>query len=489
MNTNMAITIGGPGGFVETQILAKTPEGREQLRNIALTSGVLASGALAPAAGLGLGGTSMAVGGARFVTGLALGESVRKARDEAVMEGALTYGGGKVVEYVSPYVAKWLGAGALKILEGHRNTRPRVPLKRSPQDMLAAHGPGTMRLARYTDGQELKLALEQGYQESPSIAVVNSMTDNPIVPTGFRKTVASDRAFDFPVVFHYRRNAFKPGIRGTKIDIAVPTDSFSPTTPLIVDELNRGKSYQDILVGWKTNAGAASPVNIHVGVDKNGRPFLKSPAQVRSEIKAEELAMRDLGLRRAPSDADTAYIPSNGRFGESFDRFRGERLPEELFGRGYGELKPLRKIGLGAIDFVEFPREALRTLPPDFLKKLDASGVRYRLYDMVRPDGRPMALKSEVFIANPGVRSRSATPEMIPEAFREDAKGGHVTKGGNAPDLTGISNFLATDKVPDTLFGIPVVSRREDYTEADLRFFKDHPEAGGYYDMGDKENA
>lgn len=61
-----------------------------------------------------------------------------------------------------------------------------------------------------------------------------------------------------------------------------------------------------------------------------------------------------------------------------------------------------------------------------------------------------------------------------------------VAKGGDAPDLTGMSNFLATDKVPDTLFGIPVVSRREDYTEADLRFFKDHPEAGGYYDMGEE---
>lgn len=52
------------------------------------------------------------------------------------------------------------------------------------------------------------------------------------------------------------------------------------------------------------------------------------------------------------------------------------------------------------------------------------------------------------------------------------------------PDLTRIANFLATDKVPDTIFGIPVVSRKEDYTEADLAFFKEHPEAGGYYDMG-----
>lgn len=48
-----------------------------------------------------------------------------------------------------------------------------------------------------------------------------------------------------------------------------------------------------------------------------------------------------------------------------------------------------------------------------------------------------------------------------------------------------MSNFLATDKVPDTIFGIPVVSRREDYTEEDIAFFNEHPEAGGYYDMGE----
>lgn len=50
-----------------------------------------------------------------------------------------------------------------------------------------------------------------------------------------------------------------------------------------------------------------------------------------------------------------------------------------------------------------------------------------------------------------------------------------------------MANFLATDKVPDTIFGIPIVSRREDCTERDIEFFKEHPEAGGYYDMGDEE--
>jgi hypothetical protein len=46
-------------------------------------------------------------------------------------------------------------------------------------------------------------------------------------------------------------------------------------------------------------------------------------------------------------------------------------------------------------------------------------------------------------------------------------------------------NFLATDDVPPTLFGVPVVTDR--YTEEDLEFFKGHPEAGGFYEMGDEE--
>ena len=50
-------------------------------------------------------------------------------------------------------------------------------------------------------------------------------------------------------------------------------------------------------------------------------------------------------------------------------------------------------------------------------------------------------------------------------------------------------NVLATDKVPNTIFGIPIVSRRGDYTEDDIVFFREYPEAGGYYDMGDGDDT
>lgn len=68
-------------------------------------------------------------------------------------------------------------------------------------------------------------------------------------------------------------------------------------------------------------------------------------------------------------------------------------------------------------------------------------------------------------------------------AAHEDHSTYAASKAGR---LRRMSSFLATDDVPQTLFGIPVVSDGSQYTEADLEFFREHPEAGGYYDMGDE---
>ena len=55
----------------------------------------------------------------------------------------------------------------------------------------------------------------------------------------------------------------------------------------------------------------------------------------------------------------------------------------------------------------------------------------------------------------------------------------------NYGERTGrMRNFLATDEVPKSVFGIPIVSDPDEYTDADLAFFRRNPEAGGYYDMG-----
>lgn len=52
-------------------------------------------------------------------------------------------------------------------------------------------------------------------------------------------------------------------------------------------------------------------------------------------------------------------------------------------------------------------------------------------------------------------------------------------------NISQVANFLATDEVPETIFGIPVITKETGYTKKDIAFFREHPEAGGYYDMGD----
>ena len=57
-----------------------------------------------------------------------------------------------------------------------------------------------------------------------------------------------------------------------------------------------------------------------------------------------------------------------------------------------------------------------------------------------------------------------------------------ASKGGE-----NLGNFLATDKVPPTLFGVPIVTT--DQTPEDLAFFRDYPDAGGFYDMGEPDGG
>lgn len=90
-----------------------------------------------------------------------------------------------------------------------------------------------------------------------------------------------------------------------------------------------------------------------------------------------------------------------------------------------------------------------------------------------------------------GVKVKSREP--MQEA-QQDAKGGdthtgtqQASKAGDSPRRADLSNFLATDEVPETLFGIPIVANPEQYTEADIAFFKEHPRAGGFYELGDED--
>ena len=47
------------------------------------------------------------------------------------------------------------------------------------------------------------------------------------------------------------------------------------------------------------------------------------------------------------------------------------------------------------------------------------------------------------------------------------------------------AELFGGDSVPSTVFGIPVAQGEDAWTEEDMAFFREHPEAAGYYDMED----
>lgn len=57
----------------------------------------------------------------------------------------------------------------------------------------------------------------------------------------------------------------------------------------------------------------------------------------------------------------------------------------------------------------------------------------------------------------------------------------------NPEYFSNFRNFLASDKVPESIFGYPVVQNKENYTKNDIQFFTEHPKAAGFYDLGGEQ--
>lgn len=119
--------------------------------------------------------------------------------------------------------------------------------------------------------------------------------------------------------------------------------------------------------------------------------------------------------------------------------------------------------------------EAMNEVETTTMKGLDASG---RIRVGREPGGVPAA--------------RSAwRPNDYPvatgydRAYQQDSKGGDINDGRHG----NFRNFLATDDVPETIFGIPVVQDESGYTGKDVEFFRENPKAAGFYEMGDEGDA
>lgn len=113
----------------------------------------------------------------------------------------------------------------------------------------------------------------------------------------------------------------------------------------------------------------------------------------------------------------------------------------------------------------------------------------YQEYDRVYHKGREVPYYRIRPIEQEGVdlmyKLDDGTPVVRSDgAYSVSVAVQQASKGGDSPHRN-FRNFLATDKVPDSIFGYPVVQRAEDYTPEDIEFFKANPKAAGFYDDGD----
>lgn len=119
-----------------------------------------------------------------------------------------------------------------------------------------------------------------------------------------------------------------------------------------------------------------------------------------------------------------------------------------------------------------------RTLPEFLASKLPTGASR----DLARMATHGLARTGNTFLRALDVPNRlfGNRRSLLQDIYetRRDVRA--AEEGGDAPEPPG--NFLATDRVPESIFGFRIVGPKG-YTKADLAFFKEHPEAGGYYDM------
>lgn len=130
--------------------------------------------------------------------------------------------------------------------------------------------------------------------------------------------------------------------------------------------------------------------------------------------------------------------------------------------------------------------EAMNEAETTTMRGLDASG---RIRVGWEPGGVPAARSAgrpndyPVYMRAEDLQPATASAP-VPE-YQWDSKGGDINDGRHG----NFRNFLATDEVPETIFGIPVVQDESGYTEKDVEFFKENPKAAGFYEMGDEGDA
>lgn len=199
-----------------------------------------------------------------------------------------------------------------------------------------------------------------------------------------------------------------------------------------------------------------------------------------------------------PKGVGGAFIPEHG------DVYLGGVTPARIILNHIESRSPLEVEANGVHEY-QHALDAMSELGLG-IDRSKASPELLAIYDgLLKKYGDYLGQPTEQRAYNVEFRHQNLTPEQRAKTLLEDTARDSLrdvqeilkrngerqdAKGGKSPDRFALSrNFLATDETPDTLFGIPVVADRSQYTPEDLAFFRKHPEAGGYYDMGDEEGA
>ena len=297
-----------------------------------------------------------------------------------------------------------------------------------------------LQLIRNTDLGEIHEVLESGYTESPSIAITRHDASQHAIPsTAFR-----EKSNGPTVYVHYKRKGFDFDVRPGHIDVAVPRDAMSPTTKTVINELNSGKTYSDILRGWVertkqlTGGRKANMILNNIVFDDAG-PRTMTEQEFLSFSGRKTLD----GYGLEPSVAS-----GNQLKGMEWDSLRAQRGGTTR----WGELKPLRHVPNSAIDFVEIPRYrtdgrgTVEIIPRNdrfgLQRALESAGIKYRVYDerdqyrarwqdplVFKYPYHPSMLEYNDLAARERLPAGAVHPKIKVERFQQDSKGGDAGEG------------------------------------------------------------
>ena len=218
-------------------------------------------------------------------------------------------------------------------------------------------------------------------------------------------------------------------------------------------------------------------------------------ATVVGEPVGTKFMMRTRGL------GDVTFSPNHAS-AMSRDRFVKDPRLYDVYNDGYLPYQSLTFLGapytvrgkpVTPVMRVTDHHEVMRDAAGSLLPGRDLSQAEYRTYDRTYNIGRDIPYFGIKPVEPGGVDlmyhlDSGQNVVRANGAYSASVAVQQASKGGDSPHRN-FKNFLATDKVPESIFGYPVVQRAEDYTPEDVEFFRANPKAAGFYDLEDGNEA